>query len=537
MGKLNAAEHDLRNEMALDGSDTSFVIADSRASKISVVNPKSPWVEKTLQSDESVSDASSGTFDTSKTSLQGVSWWRNSPKERPSLVHYLSRDQDRLAWNSLFSDLIYPFQSIVPSLCDVTEVDDTTRKTKVLRSNKNNRSGYRWDEFNSVLIDLASQFDCLHSVVPQKVKKCRSIKQRKRPRTWSQKVRRILFKTKVKQGRKNFRPSRSANMTHNQRSPKRDVLSVQNATVNSNGISNQQQAITPGNVNIPISKQIAACWSEVAKATSHEPAAESETPGDSSESTPSHDVEIVYQESQQGNISNDNLPWVVIAQTVIATKTSGKEPEQKGSEYPIGAFESKKKSEPRNRTFREFKSFRKKIVKAARSTSNMNGLSNRGFFGRSLRRNSMRLDNPNPIPISNMVVISTPQQPPISSSPDRDSRLRYNCNEDIEDLFFLNPCHSAVDKMVNFFADDLCTAVGPSSRRNDNAMPNQPIDKGINGDDVGSVSQSSETTSSSQSESTPCRLQKSEPRNIRAFLALKSFRKRDGFADRQSHVF
>ena len=30
MGKLNAAEHDLRNEMALDGSDTSFVIADSQ---------------------------------------------------------------------------------------------------------------------------------------------------------------------------------------------------------------------------------------------------------------------------------------------------------------------------------------------------------------------------------------------------------------------------------------------------------------------------------------------------------------------------
>jgi len=172
----------------------------------------------------------------------------------------------------------------------------------------------------------------------------------------------------------------------------------------------------------------------------------------------------------------------------------------------------------------------------ARSTSNMNGLSNHGFFGRSLRRNSMRLDNPNPIPISNMVVMSTPPEPPISSSPDRESRLKYNCNEDIEDLFFLNPCHSAVDKMVNFFADDLCTAVGPSSKINDNAMPNQPIDKGINGDDVGSVSQSSETTSSSQSESTPCRLQKSEPRNIRAFLALKSFRKREGFADRQSHV-
>jgi len=548
MGKLNAAEYDSRNDMALDGCDTSFVIADSRASKISVVNPKSPWVEKTLQSDESVSDASSGTFDTSKTSLQGVSWWRNSPKERPSLVHYLSRDQDRLAWDSLFSDLIYPFQSIVLSPCDVTEVDDTTRKTKVLRSNKNNRSGYRWDEFNSVLIDLASQFDCLHSVVPQKVKKCRSIKQRKRPRTWSQKVRRILFKTKAKQGGKNFRPSGSANITQKQKSPKRDVLSVRIANVNSNGISNQQQAITPGNANIPIAKQIAACSSEAAKATSHEPAAENETPNDSSVSTPSNDVEIVYQQSQQGNISNDHLPWVVIAQTVIATKTSGKEPEQKGSEYPIGALESKKKSEPRNRTFREFKSFRKKIVKAAmssavkqpksmaRSTSNMNGLSNRGFFGRSLRRNSMRLDNPNPIPISNMVVMSTPPEPPISSSPDRESRLKYNCNEDIED-FFLNPCHSAVDKMVNFFADDLCTAVGPSSKINDNAMPNQPIDKGINGDDVGSVSQSSETTSSSQSESTPCRLQKSEPRNIRAFLALKSFRKRDGFADRQSHVF
>jgi len=533
MGKLNAAEHDRR--------------------------PKSPWVAKILQSDESVSIASSGTFDTSKTSMQGASWWRNCPKERPKSVHYLSLDEDRLAWNSLFSDLIYPFQSIVPSLCDVTEVDDTTRKTKVLRSNKNNRSGYRWDEFNSVLIDLASQFDCLHSVVPQKVKKCRSIKQRKRPRTWSQKVRRILFKTKAKQGGKNFRPSRSANITQKQKSPKRDVLSVQNANVNSNGISNQQQAITPGNANIPIAKQIAACSSEAAKATSPEPAAENETPSDSSVSTPSNDVEIVYQQSQQGNISNDNLPWVVIVQTVTATTISGKESVQEGAENTISgsdglpprsvAFERKKKSEPRNRTFREFKSFRKKIVKVAmssavkqpksmaRSTSNMNGLSNRGFFGRSFRRNSMRLDNPNPIPSSNMVVMSTPPEPPISSSPDRDSRLRYNCNEDIEDLFFLNPCHSAVDKMVNFFADDLCTAVGPSSRRNDNAMPNQPIDKGINGDDVGSVSQSSETTSSSQSESTPCRLQKSEPRNIRAFLALKSFRKRDGFADRQSHVF
>jgi len=548
MGKLNAAEYDSRNDMALDGCDTSFVIADSRASKISVVNPKSPWVEKTLQSDESVSDASSGTFDTSKTSLQGVSWWRNSPKERPSLVHYLSRDQDRLAWNSLFSDLIYPFQSIVPSLCDVTEVDDTTRKTKVLRSNTKTSSGYIWDEFTSVLIDLASQFDCSYPVVPQKSKKCRSIKPRKRPRTWSQKVRRILFKTKAKQGGKNFRPSGSANITQKQKSPKRDVLSVQNANVNSNGISNQQQAITPGNANIPIAKQIAACSSEAAKATSPEPAAENETPSDSSVSTPSNDVEIVYQQSQQGNISNDHLPWVVIAQTVIATKTSGKEPEQKGSEYPIGALESKKKSEPRNRTFREFKSFRKKIVKAAmssavkqpksmaRSTSNMNGLSNRGFFGRSFRRNSMRLDNPNPIPISNMVVMSTPPEPPISSSPDRDSRLRYNCNEDIEDLFFLNPCHSAVDKMVNFFADDLCTAVGPSSKINDNAMPNQPIDKGINGDDVGSVSQSSETTSSSQSESAPRQHKKSKPRNIRAFLVLKSFRERKGFADRQSHV-
>jgi len=172
----------------------------------------------------------------------------------------------------------------------------------------------------------------------------------------------------------------------------------------------------------------------------------------------------------------------------------------------------------------------------ARSTSNMNGLSNHGFFGRSLRRNSMRLDNPNPIPISNMVVISTPQQPPISSSPDRESRLKYNCNEDIED-FFLNPCHSAGDKIVNFFADDLCTAVRPSSRRNNNAMPNQPIYKGINGDDIYSVvSQSSETTTSSHSESAPCRRKKSEPRNIRAFLALKSFRKREGFADRQSHV-
>ena len=172
----------------------------------------------------------------------------------------------------------------------------------------------------------------------------------------------------------------------------------------------------------------------------------------------------------------------------------------------------------------------------ARSSSNMNGLSNRGFFGRSFRRNSMRLDNPNPIPSSNMVVMSTPQQLPISSSPDRGSRLKYNCNEDIEDFFFLNPCHSAVDKMVNFFADDLCTAVGPSARRNNNAMPNQPIDKGINGDDVGSVSQSSETTSSSQSESAPRQHKKSKPRNIRAFLALKSFRKREGFADRQSHV-
>ena len=174
----------------------------------------------------------------------------------------------------------------------------------------------------------------------------------------------------------------------------------------------------------------------------------------------------------------------------------------------------------------------------ARSSSNMNGLSNRGFFGRSFRRNSMRLDNPNPIPSSNMVVMSTPQQLPISSSPDRESRLKYNCNEDIEDFFFLNPCHSAVDKMVNFFADDLCTAVGPSARRNNNAMPNQPIYKGINGDDIYSVvSQSSETTTSSHSESAPCRRKKSEPRNIRAFLALKSFRKREVFADRQSHVF
>jgi len=545
MGKLNAAEYDSRNDMALDGCDTSFVIADSRASKISVVNPKSPWVEKTLQSDESVSDASSGTCGTSKTSLQGVSWWRNSPKERPSLVHYLSRDQDRLAWNSLFSDLIYPFQSIVPSLCDATEVDDPMRKARVLRSNTKNSSGYIWDEFTSVLIDLASQFDCSYPVVPQKSKKCRSIKPRKRPRTWSQKVRRILFKTKAKQGGKNFRPSGSANITQKQKSPKRDVLSVQNANVNSNGISNQQQAITPGNANIPIAKQIAACSSEAAKATSHEPAAENETPNDSSVSTPSNDVEIVYQQSQQGNISNDHLPWVVIAQTVIATKTSGKEPEQKGSEYPIGALESKKKSEPRNRTFREFKSFRKKIVKAAmssavkqpksmaRSTSNMNGLSNRGFFGRSFRRNSMRLDNP--IPITNMVALSTPPGPPISSSPDRESRLKYNCNEDIED-FFLNPCHSAGDKIVNFFADDLCTAVRPSSRRNNNAMPNQPVDKGINGDDVGSVSQSSETTSSSQSESAPRQHKKSKPRNIRAFLVLKSFRERKGFADRQSHV-
>jgi len=555
MGKLNAAEYDSRNDMALDGCDTSFVIADSRASKISVVNPKSPWVEKTLQSDESVSDASSGTCGTSKTSLQGVSWWRNSPKERPSLVHYLSRDQDRLAWDSLFSDLIYPFQSIVLSPCDVTEVDDTTRKTKVLRSNKNNRSGYRWDEFNSVLIDLASQFDCSYPVVPQKSKKCRSIKPRKLPRTWSQMVRRILFKTKAKQGGKNFRPSGSANITQKQKSPKRDVLSVQNEHVNSNGISNQQQAITPGNVNIPISKQIAACWSEVAKATSHEPAAESETPGDSSESTPSHDVEIVYQESQQGNISNDHLPWVVFAQTVTATTISGKESVQEGAENTISgsdgllpssvAFERKRKGKPRKRAFRALKSFRKKIVNAAissavmqpksmaRSTSNMNGLSNRGFFGRSFRRNSMRLDNP--IPITNMVALSTPPGPPISSSPDRESRLKYNCNEDIED-FFLNPCHSAVDKMVNFFADDLCTAVGPSSKINDNAMPNQPIDKGINGDDVGSVSQSSETTSSSQSESAPRQHKKSKPRNIRAFLVLKSFRERKGFADRQSHV-
>jgi len=519
MGKLNAAEHDRR--------------------------PKSPWVAKILQSDESVSIASSGTFDTSKTSMQGASWWRNCPKERPKSVHYLSLDEDRLAWNSLFSDLIYPFQSIVPSLCDATEVDDPMRKARVLRSNTKNSSGYIWDEFTSVLIDLASQFDCSYPVVPQKGKKCRSIKQRKLQRTWSQKMRRILFKTKAKQGGKNFRPSGSANITQKQKSPKRDVLSVQNANVNSNGISNQQQAITPGNANIPIAKQIAACSSEAAKATSHEPAAENETPSDSSVSTPSNDVEIVYQQSQQGNISNDHLPWVVIAQTVIATKTSGKEPEQKGSEYPIGALESKKKSEPRNRTFREFKSFRKKIVKAAmssavkqpksmaRSTSNMNGLSNRGFFGRSFRRNSMRLDNP--IPITNMVALSTPPGPPISSSPDRESRLKYNCNEDIED-FFLNPCHSAVDKMVNFFADDLCTAVRPSSRRNNNAMPNQPVDKGINGDDVGSVSQSSETTSSSQSESAPRQHKKSKPRNIRAFLVLKSFRERKGFADRQSHV-
>jgi len=583
MGKLNAAEYDSRNEMALDGCDTSFVIADSRASKISVVNPKSPWVEKTLQSDESVSDASSGTCGTSKTSLQGVSWWRNSPKERPSLVHYLSRDQDRLAWDSLFSDLIYPFQSIVPSPCDVTEVDDTTRKTKVLRSNKNNRSGYRWDEFNSVLIDLASQFDCLHSVVPQKVKKCRSIKQRKRPRTWSQKVRRILFKTKAKQGGKNFRPSGSANITQKQKSPKRDVLSVRIANVNSNGISNQQRAITPGNANIPIAKQIAACSSEAAKATSPEPAAENETPNDSSVSTPSNDVEIVYQQSQQGNISNDNLPWVVIVQKVTATTVSSNEsvheiltkPSTRNGNKTVPvdleslrsktlkwaeteniisgsdglplcsvAFERKRKGKPRKRAFRALKSFRKKIVNAAmssvmqpksmaRSTSNMNGLSNRGFFGRSFRRNSMRLDNP--IPITNMVALSTPPGPPISSSPDRESRLKYNCNEDIED-FFLNPCHSAGDKIVNFFADDLCTAVRPSSRRNNNAMPNQPIDKGINGDDVGSVSQSSETTSSSQSESAPRQHKKSKPRNIRAFLVLKSFRKRKGFADRQSHV-
>ena len=74
----------------------------------------------------------------------------------------------------------------------------------------------------------------------------------------------------------------------------------------------------------------------------------------------------------------------------------------------------------------------------ARSSSNMNGLSNRGFFGRSFRRNSMRLDNP--IPITNMVALSTPPGPPISSSPDRESRLKYNCNEDIENFFFLNPC-------------------------------------------------------------------------------------------------
>jgi len=558
MGKLNAAEHDRR--------------------------PKSPWVAKILQSDESVSIASSGTFDTSKTSMQGASWWRNCPKERPKSVHYLSLDEDRLAWNSLFSDLIYPFQSIVPSLCDVTEVDDTTRKTKVLRSNTKTSSGYIWDEFTSVLIDLASQFDCSYPVVPQKSKKCRSIKPRKRPRTWSQKVRRILFKTKAKQGGKNFRPSGSANITQKQKSPKRDVLSVRIANVNSNGISNQQQAITPGNANIPIAKQIAACSSEAAKATSHEPAAENETPNDSSVSTPSNDVEIVYQQSQQGNISNHNLPWVVIVQKVTATTVSSNESVHEiltkpstrngdktvpvdleslrsktlkwaeteniisgsdGSPLCSVAFERKRKGKPRKRAFRALKSFRKKIVNAAissavmqpksmaRSTSNMNGLSNRGFFGRSFRRNSMRLDNP--IPITNMVALSTPPGPPISSSPDRESRLKYNCNEDIED-FFLNPCHSAGDKIVNFFADDLCTAVRPSSRRNNNAMPNQPVDKGINGDDVGSVSQSSETTSSSQSESAPRQHKKSKPRNIRAFLVLKSFRERKGFADRQSHV-